>query len=242
MKKINKKQNLDARDESNYTDGLLSESYEEFSDMNIRRDLIRGIFKYGFVKPSEIQKRGIMPLVYGKDMIAQAQSGTGKTATFVIGTLHNVNDKLHKVQIMITVPTRELAYQIQLVVRAIGKYMKIIVQSFIGGTYIKNDLFKFIKKVPHIVVGTPGRLIDVMSISNQISNNLVYLIIDEADEMFSQGFKIQIYKIFKFLPYHCSIALFSATLPKDILRVIALFIEKPVKILIKKRRINSRRY
>ena len=89
--------------------------------------------------------------------------------------------------------------------------------------------------MPDIIVGTPGRLIDIISISKQLSENLQYLIIDEADEMFSKGFKTQIYEIFKLLPKNCKIALFSANFSKDILRIIALFIKKPVKILNKKK-------
>jgi superfamily II DNA/RNA helicase len=140
----------------------------------------------------------------------------------------------HQVQILIIVPTRELAYQIRIVVQAIGKYMKIISQNCVGGTKIKIDLKKFIKKMPHLIVGTPGRIIDVISISKKLSANLQYIIIDEADEMFSKGFKTQIFRIFKFLPKNCKIALFSATLPKEILRIINLFIKRPVKILVKK--------
>jgi translation initiation factor 4A len=202
--------------------------------MDLKKELLQGILKYGFEKPSEIQQRGITPLIYKKDLIAQAQSGTGKTATFVIGTLQNIQNKIHFVQILIVVPTRELALQIKTVFELIGQYMRINVQSCIGGTRVKDDLIEFRLKNPHIIIGTPGRLFDILSIEPSMSEKLHYLIIDEADELFSRGFKVQMYKIFKYLPKTCKIALFSATLPKEVLKVIELFINKPVKILVKK--------
>jgi len=206
----------------------------EFADMDLKQNLLEGIFKYGFEKPSEIQQRGIMPIVCKKDLIAQAQSGTGKTATFVIGTLQNIEVDSTSVQVIIVAPTRELAYQIEMVYKAIGKYTKVRTQGCVGGTSIKDDLSIYSKNKPHVIIGTPGRLFDLLSIEETVSVHLDYLIVDEADEMFSRGFKIQIYRIFKFLPKGCRIALFSATLPKEILEIIELFITNPVRILVKK--------
>jgi translation initiation factor 4A len=217
---------------------MISRNFEEkigeFSDMDLKPELLEGIYKYGFEKPSEIQQRGIAPLIKRKDLIAQAQSGTGKTATFVIGTLQNIKIPINNVQVIVVAPTRELASQIQAVYSSIGKYSKIKTMLSIGGTNIKDDTDNYFKNKPHIIVGTPGRLFDLLSINKDLSHNLDYLIIDEADELFSRGFKLQIYKIFKFLPKNCKIALFSATLPKEILHVIELFITNPVRILVKK--------
>lgn len=224
----------ESKKERNTNNELIYEKISEFPDMDLRPELLQGIFKYGFKKPSEIQQRGIFPLIYKKDMIAQAQSGTGKTATFVIGTLQNVLIENHFVQIVVIVPTRELAYQIKIVIKSIGHYMKIRVQNCVGGTKIQQDLKKIFKKKPHLIVGTPGRLFDVMSVNKRISEKLRYFIIDEADELFTKGFKVQIYKIFKFLPVDCKIALFSATLPKEVLNIIELFIDTPIRILVKK--------
>lgn len=211
-----------------------NEKIGEFSDMDLNHDILEGIYKYGFEKPSEIQQRGISPLIKKKDLVAQAQSGTGKTATFVIGTLQNIKVQIHNVQVLVVAPTRELATQIQTVYSSIGKYTKTRTMLSIGGTSIKDDTDNYFNNKPQILVGTPGRLLDLLSINKELSQNLEYLIIDEADEMFSRGFKLQIYKIFKFLPKNCRIALFSATLPKEILHIIDLFISSPVRILIKK--------
>lgn len=202
--------------------------------MDLKKELIQGIHSYGFQKPSVIQQRGILPLIKRKDTIAQAQSGTGKTATFVIGTLQNLVVEIEEVKIMIIVPTRELAHQIQQVFKSIGFYMKVITQVCVGGTSCYDDLRLFRRKKPHVIIGTPGRLLDILSNQNNIIENLQYLIIDEADEMFSRGFKIQIFKIFKYTPKESNIALFSATLPKEILEIAELFMNEPVRILVKK--------
>jgi len=228
----NDKKNFE--DNNNNEKNFCFEKIGDFSDMGLKQELLQGIYKYGFEKPSEIQQRGIIPILHKKDLIAQAQSGTGKTATFVIGTLQNINIEIFNVQAMVVAPTRELAYQIKMVYESIGKFTKIKIQEFVGGTSIKDDRQNYFKKKPHIIIGTPGRLYDVLSIEESLPLNLEYLIVDEADEMFSRGFKGQIYRIFKYLPKNCKIALFSATLPKEILEVIELFISDPVRILVKK--------
>ena len=219
---------------SNAENFNMIEKAEKFDEMNLKKEIIRGIFDYGFEKPSVIQQRGIIPLTKKKDVIAQAQSGTGKTATFVIGTLQNLIIEKNQIQVLITVPTRELADQIKQVFASIGAYMPIEIQLCIGGTPVFYDISVLRKKIPHIIIGTPGRLIDILSSEKKLLSELKYLIIDEADEMFSKGFKIQIFKIFKFIPKYSSVALFSATLPKDVLETIELFMKDPVKILVKK--------
>ncbi|ABW98006.1 eif4A (nucleomorph) [Hemiselmis andersenii] len=215
-------------------DEFFPEKIGEFSDMGLKKEILQGIFKYGFEKPSLIQQKGILPIIHKKDLIAQAQSGTGKTATFVIGTLQNVQYDVFQVQCMVVCPSRELANQIKIVYESIGKFTKIRTQECIGGTKIKDDRQLLFSKKPHIIIGTPGRLFDILSIEKLLSQKLEYLVIDEADEMFSRGFKVQIFRIFKYLPKECKIGLFSATLPKEILQVIELFISDPVRILVKK--------
>src|SRR5210317_2034076 len=128
------------------------EKISEFSDMELKPELLEGIYKYGFEKPSEIQQRGILPLIKKKDLIAQAQSGTGKTATFVIGTLQNIKIPINNVQVIVVAPTRELASQIQAVYSSIGKYSKIKTMLSIGGTNIKEDTDSYFNNKPHIIV------------------------------------------------------------------------------------------
>nr|UXY88199.1 eukaryotic initiation factor 4a [Cryptomonas curvata] len=218
----------------NKTNVLYIETIESFDEMELKDELLKGIYDYGYERPSVIQQKGILPLIKKKDIIAQAQSGTGKTATFVIGTLQNLDFSNNIVQILTIVPTRELAYQIEQSFKMIGIYLKVKTQVCVGGIYLSENIKYLYKYNPHVIVGTPGRLLDILSINSSVSRNLKYLVIDEADEMFSKGFKIQIYQIFKFIPKSCTIALFSATLPKEIIEIIELIMNNPIKILVKK--------
>jgi translation initiation factor 4A len=207
---------------------------ERFEDMGLCKNLIRGIFNYGYEKPSVIQQKGIVPLIMKKDIIAQAQSGTGKTATFVIGTLQNLEATPKIIKILVLAPTRELANQIQDVYSSIGCFMGINAQVCTGGSILSADVQGLKKNQPHILVGTPGRLLDLISNNNFLVLNLNYIVIDEADEMFSKGFKVQVFKIIKYIPKNSNIAFFSATLPKEILKIMELFMNNPIRILVKK--------
>jgi translation initiation factor 4A len=218
----------------NKTNILYIETIESFDEMELKDDLLKGIYDYGYERPSVIQQKGILPLIKRKDIIAQAQSGTGKTATFVIGTMQNLDLSNSLVQILTIVPTRELAYQIEQSFKMIGIYLKVKTQVCVGGIYLSENIKYLYKNNPHVIVGTPGRLLDILSINSSVSHNLKYLVIDEADEMFSKGFKIQIYQIFNFIPKSCTIALFSATLPKEIIEIIELIMNNPIRILVKK--------
>jgi superfamily II DNA/RNA helicase len=207
---------------------------ERFEDMGLSKNLIRGIYNYGYEKPSVIQQKGIVPLIMKKDIIAQAQSGTGKTATFVIGTLQNLESTPRIIKILVLAPTRELANQIQDVYSSIGCFMGINAQVCTGGSILSADIQSLKKNQPHILVGTPGRLLDLISNNNFLVLNLNYIVIDEADEMFSKGFKVQVFKIIKYIPKNSNIAFFSATLPKEILKIMELFMNNPIRILVKK--------
>ena len=207
---------------------------ERFEDMGLSKNLIRGIYNYGYEKPSVIQQKGIVPLIMKKDIIAQAQSGTGKTATFVIGTLQNLESTPRNINILVLAPTRELANQIQDVYSSIGCFMELNAQVCTGGSILSADIQGLKKNQPHILVGTPGRLLDLISNNNFLVVNLNYIVIDEADEMFSKGFKVQVFKIIKYIPKNSNIAFFSATLPKEILKIMELFMNNPIRILVKK--------
>jgi len=209
------------------------ETVEKFDDLNLKEDLLRGIYGYGFEKPSPIQQKGILPVIKGKDTIAQAQSGTGKTATFTIGMLQVIDSNSDKCQGLIVAPTRELAQQIAQVVTHIGEYLKVQVHACVGGTSVKEDIKKLREGV-QVVVGTPGRVTDLMKKNFLKADHLRVFILDEADEMLSRGFKSQIQEIFQFLPGDVQIALFSATMPPEILEVTNMFMRDPARILVKK--------
>ena len=156
------------------------ETVESFDDMGLKDQLLRGIYSYGFERPSVIQQKGIKPIILGRDSIAQAQSGTGKTATFTIGLLQAIDTSVRQCQSLILAPTRELAQQITRVVSQIGDYMKIKCHACIGGTVVREDI-RILEQGVHVVVGTPGRVFDMMQRKHLSTNYLKIFILDEAD-------------------------------------------------------------
>lgn len=157
----------------------------------------------------------------------------GKTATFAIGTLAKLDPKLRQCQSLILAPTRELAQQIQKVVLALGDYMDVAVHACVGGTAVRDDM-RILSAGVHVVVGTPGRVYDMINRRALRLDHIKQFFLDEADEMLSRGFKDQIYDIFKFLPETVQVCLFSATMPLDVLEVTERFMREPVRILVKK--------
>jgi len=205
---------------------------ESFDEMNLKHELLKGIYAYGFERPSTIQKRAIIPAILGRDLIAQAQSGTGKTATFSIALLQKIDPRISQVQALVVAPTRELASQICKVVGDIGRYMGIKACVCIGGTNVTDDN-QALSNTVHVVVGTPGRIFDLICKGILKTDQIKMFTLDEADEMLSRGFKQQIYDIFCKLPSDVQVSLFSATMPIEVLEVTKRFMREPVKILVK---------
>jgi translation initiation factor 4A len=201
--------------------------------MNLKPELLRGVYAYGFERPSAIQQRAIMPVIKGHDVIAQAQSGTGKTATFSISVLQKIDPNVKQCQALILAPTRELAQQIQKVVIAIGDFMSIECHACIGGTSVRDDM-KALQDGPQVVVGTPGRVQDMIQRRFLKTDAMKMFVLDEADEMLSRGFTEQIYDIFQLLPQSTQVVLLSATMPQDVLEVTTKFMRDPIRILVKK--------
>jgi len=206
---------------------------DSFDDLELQEGLLRGIYSYGFEKPSAIQQRAIRPVLDGRDTIGQAQSGTGKTATFVIGSLQRIDFGAKNCQALILAPTRELAQQIHKVVLALGDYLKVRCHACIGGTSVRDDIDR-LREGQHVVVGTPGRVYDMISKRHLRIDDLLTFVCDEADEMLSRGFKDQIYDIFKTMPPNVQVCLFSATMPPEILDMTTKFMRDAVRILVKK--------
>jgi len=207
--------------------------YAEFDDMELSDELLRGIFSYGFEKPSSIQQKSIMPVSQGHDVIAQAQSGSGKTAAFLIGSLKNINFEENVTQKIVLTPTRELARQIYDVLKCISNFTDLTMHTLIGGTKINDDIY-ILNRGVHYIIGTPGRVYDMIKRKNLNVRNLKTLILDEADEMLSKGFSSQIYDIFQEIPTEVQVCLFSATMPDECIDITNKFMRKPIKILVKK--------
>jgi translation initiation factor 4A len=219
--------------------------FNNFDEMNLKDELTRGIYNYGYERPSEIQCRGIGPIVEGNDVIGQAQSGMGKTGTYSIGTLQVINHKINDTQAIILANTRELATQVESVINNLGKYMKISVCLSVSGIPVKNNI-EALKNRPHIVVGTPGRVYDMVRRKALRTNMIKILVIDEADEMIKDndkyggrdgeeakfGFLDQIKFIFRSMPTTMQVALFSATMPPDFFELTTKFMRDPVQILV----------
>uniref|UniRef100_A0A2K5R3G2 RNA helicase n=1 Tax=Cebus imitator TaxID=2715852 RepID=A0A2K5R3G2_CEBIM len=219
----------DSRSRDNGPDGMepegviesnWNEIVDSFDDMNLSESLLRGIYAYGFEKPSAIQQRAILPCIKGYDVIAQAQSGTGKTATFAISILQQIELDLKATQALVLAPTRELAQQIQKVVMALGDYMGASCHACIGGTNVRAEVQKLQMEAPHIIVGTPGRVFDMLNRRYLSPKYIKMFVLDEADEMLSRGFKDQIYDIFQKLNSNTQVALLSATMPSDVLEIL----------------------
>ena len=215
-----------------------------FDAMGLNPDLLRGIYAYGrsliviptpigFEKPSAIQQRAILPIIKGRDVIAQSQSGTGKTGVFSIGVLQNIDPALMETQALILSPTRELAEQTQKVLLSIGDYMKVQCHACVGGKSLKEDIRRLDYGV-QVVSGTPGRVYDMINRRHLRTRNIKMLVIDEGDEMLNQGFKEQLYDIYRYLPPSTQVVLLSATMPKEVLDMTNKFMNEPVKILVKR--------
>lgn len=210
---------------------------DSFDEMGLSEELLRGIYALGFEKPSAIQQRGVLPVIAGRDTIAQAQSGTGKTATFSIAALQVLDLSEPLCQVLILAPTRELAQQIHKVISDLGKYMGVTTHACVGGTAVREDIERVGGGV-QVVVGTPGRVNDMIERQALRLTKLKLFVLDEADEMLSRGFKEQIYDCFQELPEDVQVALFSATMPQEILDLTHRFMRKPVRILVKKKELT----
>ena len=205
---------------------------ETFEDMNLSENLMRGIFGYGFQKPSQIQKKAIMPMVNGNDLLAQAQSGTGKTGAFVIGSLFHVDEKLQKPQVLVLVHVHELAEQIADVATKLGARMKLKVLCAVGGNPVRDDI-KALENGAQFIVGTPGRVWDLINRNELRRDHIKYLIMDEADQMLEELFYKQVLSILnKGFPMTTRVALFSATMPPQVIEVAEKILNDPIRVLI----------
>jgi translation initiation factor 4A len=206
--------------------------YDSFDEMGLNDVLIRGIYSYGFETPSKIQQLAIVPMSKHTDILAQSQSGTGKTGAFTIGSLSVVDTTIKSPQVLVICPTRELAQQTERVARALGNYMGLKVLSATGGNQLKNDI-SALRNGAQFIVGTPGRIFDLIRRGDLAVDHIKYVILDEADQMLEDLFAEQIKAILdnKFPPT-TRLALFSATMPQNVLEVAENYLNNPVRILL----------
>lgn len=214
-------------------------TFETWDELNIHSDLMRGIYTYGFETPSPIQKKSIMSILDGNDIIAQAQSGTGKTGAFSIGSIGSVDLNDNSTQVIILAHTHELVHQIYNVVIELSTFMKgLRVKTLIGGVSVRDDINELKNEPPHIVIGCTGRVFDMIKRKALHPSNVKLCVLDEADELLSSGFKDNIYNILQFLPSDMQIALFSATMPETVLKLTDKFLSNPKLIIMKAEELN----
>lgn len=210
-----------------------------WDDLQIDSNILRSIYAHGFETPSEIQKKAIPPIKERRDLIAQAQSGTGKTGAFVIGALSQVELSKQATQVVVLAPTHELVTQIYNVFHSLSEFMEgIVIRKMVGGTAVMDEIQELRNNVPHVVVGCTGRVFDMIKRRALFTRDINICVLDEADEMLSIGFKDQIYNIFQQLPSNVQIALFSATMPPAILQLTGKFMRDPIKITMQPQELN----
>jgi len=201
----------------------------KFGTLELSKKVFNAISDMGFEEPSPIQLEAIPLLMEGRDVIGQAQTGTGKTAAFGIPILEKMNSKFREVQALVLTPTRELAIQVAEEITKIGKYREVRTVAIYGGQPIERQILA-LKRGVHIVVGTPGRLLDHLRRKTLRLNNLSFVVLDEADEMLDMGFIDDIETILKETPEQKQTLLFSATMPDEIQRLARKYLSNPQTI------------
>ncbi|TRX92591.1 hypothetical protein FHL15_006518 [Xylaria flabelliformis] len=207
--------NIPARDSRQQTEDVTNTKGLEWEEFSLKRDLLMGIFEAGYEKPSPIQEEAIPVALTGRDILARAKNGTGKTAAFVVPTLERINPKVNKIQCLILVPTRELAMQTSQVCKTLGKHLGINVMVTTGGTTLRDDIVR-LQDAVHIVVGTPGRILDLAGKGVADLSECPMFIMDEADKLLSIEFTPVIEQLLQFHPKDRQVMLFSATFPLSV--------------------------
>ena len=206
---------------------------EYFNDLPLSKEVLKGIERLGFSSPSPIQAQTITPLLEGRDVIGQAQTGTGKTAAFGIPMIMRIDHEDRRVQGLVLTPTRELAVQTADHIRRISRYTKLKVLPVYGGEPINKQINE-LKKGVHVVVGTPGRIIDHLNRRTLSLHGVTYVVLDEADRMLDMGFIEDIERILSKVPKSKQTSLFSATIDQSVWNVCNRYMKEPEKILVSK--------
>ena len=203
---------LPSKDGRHQTEDVTATKGLDFEEFYLKRELLMGIFEAGFEKPSPIQEESIPVALTGRDILARAKNGTGKTAAFIIPTLERINPKNSKTQALILVPTRELALQTSQVCKTLGKHLGINAMVTTGGTGLKDDIIRLGEAV-HIIVATPGRVLDLAGKGVADLSECSIFVMDEADKLLSPEFTVVIEQLLAFHPSDRQVMLYSATFP-----------------------------
>lgn len=211
----------------------------KFGELGLDKSLLKAVKRSGFEEATPIQAETIPLVLAGNDVIGQAQTGTGKTAAFGLPVLQQLDLDLRQIQAVIISPTRELAIQTQEELFHLGKEKRAKVQVVYGGADIRRQIKQLEQHTPHILVGTPGRLLDHIQRGTINLTHVKHLILDEADEMLDMGFLDDIEKIIQAVPAERQTLLFSATMPKEILKIGEKFMVNPQIVKIKAKELTT---
>lgn len=209
-----------------------SDEAQEFDHLGLRGTILRGIFSYGFERPSPIQCKAIPVLLEGKDVVAQSASGSGKSATFGLAILQITDPAVPVCQAIVISPTRELAEQTRDVIQGLGQYDGASIHMSVGGTAVRSEIDRLRMDTPQIIAATPGRLLQMLERNYLDISRLRLLVIDEADEILKIGFRDQLIRIFHHVPKDSQVAIFSATMPPEAIDLSKKFMRNPVNILV----------
>src|SRR5205807_6351145 len=203
-----------------------------FAELGLASDILAALDDVGYEAPSPIQEQAIPPLLKGADVIGQAQTGSGKTAAFGLPMLQHVDPTEHEVQGLVLTPTRELCIQVTQALRAYGARKGVDVVAVFGGAPIRSQQAQ-LRSGGHVVVGTVGRVRDLISRHSLMLNVCRFVVLDEADEMLDLGFLEDVEKILALMPASRQTALFSATMPPPIRRLADQYLYHPVTVKVK---------
>jgi len=206
---------------------------QRFEDLPLSPEILRGIKELEFEELFPIQAQAITPLLQGRDVIGQAQTGTGKTAAFGVPMLERLQRNDRHVQGLVLVPTRELAIQVADHINCFGKYTPLMALPIYGGEPIQKQMFA-LQRGPQVVVGTPGRIIDHLKRGTLRLSTVKIVVLDEADRMLDMGFRDDIDYILARVPPKRQISLFSATIDTNVMEISHRYMDKPEKILVSK--------
>ncbi|XP_034571600.1 DEAD-box ATP-dependent RNA helicase 12 [Setaria viridis] len=221
--------NIPAPDTRYRTEDVTATKGNEFEDYFLKRELLMGIYEKGFERPSPIQEESIPIALTGSDILARAKNGTGKTAAFCIPALEKIDPEKNAIQVVILVPTRELALQTSQVCKELGKYLNIQVMVSTGGTSLKDDIMRLYQPV-HLLVGTPGRILDLTRKGICVLKDCSMLVMDEADKLLAPEFQPSVEALIHFLPPSRQLLMFSATFPVTVKEFKEKYLPKPYVI------------
>ncbi|KAK8405064.1 hypothetical protein O3P69_001560 [Scylla paramamosain] len=220
---------LPPRDRRKRTSDVTDTKGNEFEDFCLKRDLLMGIFEKGWEKPSPIQEASIPVALSGRDILARAKNGTGKTGAYSIPLLEQIDPTQNHIQALVIVPTRELALQTSHICNELAKHLGVKVMVTTGGTNLKDDIMR-IYEIVHAVIATPGRILDLMEKKVAVMDKCRMLVLDEADKLLSQDFKGMLDRVISYLPPERQILLYSATFPLTVEQFMKKHLRSPYEI------------